>query len=158
MKVIFLDIDWVLIWIWNAMRKSRSEKRTWWIINDFDEKLVLNLKFILRTTWARIVISSSWRHDMERTRIAFLEAGLDWNLVIGKTGNGLWHWRGNEVLTRINEYHNKCLPWEHISSWVMIDDDDFDAKCIKRLWNFVHTPKIALTIDKAKEAVYILNK
>ena len=157
MKVIFLDIDGVLIWIWNAMRKSRSEKIKDWIINNFDEALVNNFKKLLKETWAKIVISSSWRHNMKRCRNAFIEAWLDWNLVISKTPDWLWYWRWNEVLEWLNNYHKNCKDWYHIKKWIMIDDDDFDAKCVKRLWRFIHTPKIALTLKKVEQAINLLN-
>lgn len=157
MKLIFLDIDWVLIRFWNSdkIRKTRAEKWQSWMIYDFDEDLVLNLKHLIKETWAKIVISSSWRHDMERVKQSFLEANLDYNLVIGKTPKDLNYWRWNEILHYIMDFHN-CETWK-ITNWIMIDDDDFDAKCVKRLWRFIHTKTSQwLTIEKMKEAIELL--
>lgn len=159
MKVIFVDIDWVLIKFWNTKRKSRAEKTTIEHMYTFDEKLVLNLKQIIKETGAKIVISSSWRHDMERVKKSFLEANLDYNLVVWKTKSNLWYWRWNEVLTRVMDTIKiPCTQWLNLENWVMIDDDDFDAKCVKRLWRFVHTKSNEwLTIEKMKEVINILN-
>ena len=162
MKIIFLDIDGVLIRFWNTakIRKTRAEKWTWWIIYDFDEDLVLNLKHLVKETWAKIVISSSWRHDMDRVKQSFLEANLDYDLVIGKTPGSLWYGRGNEVLTYVLNNLNESIMFEDvIENFVMIDDDSFDSKCVKRLWKFVHTKTHEwLTIEKMKEAINILKR
>jgi hypothetical protein len=161
MKIIFLDIDWVLIKIWNSkeIRKSRAEKGKWWLLTEFDPKLVLNLKQIIKETDAKIVLSSSWRHHMELARNSFYEANLDWNLVMSKTPHTLWYWRGNEILTWIQDYHKTCRNWYHITNWIAIDDEKSDMKAISRLWKLIHTKWYEwLTINKMKEAIDKLNK
>lgn len=162
MKILFLDLDWVLIKFWDTpqIRKSRSDKH-WnfksWIIYDFDLDLVENLKHIIEETWAWIVISSSWRHNMERVRDSFYAAWLDWNRVISRTPDSLWHWRWNEILSWLNYYHENCWVWSHVKKWVAIDDDSFDMKCVSRLWRFVHTKTSEwLTKEKAKEVIELL--
>lgn len=159
MKVIFLDIDWVLIAIWKwLLRKGRHQKRKWWLLTDFDEYLVLNLKHLLKVTWAKIVISSSWRYNMERTKTYFLEAWLDWNLVIWKTPNWLWYWRWNEILHWIFDYIEWPMIYWNIEKWIVIDDDSADMKSINRLWRFIHTKHFDwLTINKMKESINLLN-
>lgn len=166
MKIIFLDIDWVLIRFWNTeqIRKTRAEKWKGWLITSLNEDLVDNLVGIIKQTNAYIVISSSWRYWlMEILRDEFIKnwdrLGFDlWNRVISKTPSSLNHWRWNEILTWINEYHKTCKDWEHITNYVAIDDDSFDMKCINRLGKFVHTKTHKwLTKDKTKEVIYILN-
>lgn len=170
MKVIFLDIDWVLIRFWNTdrIRKTRSEKWKSWLITDLDEDLVINLIEIIKQTWAHIVISSSWRRskvlmDVLRSQMREFRwkdgnwCEIDLYLrVIGVTPHWLWYWRWNEVLTYIMNRHKSKLST--IENWVMIDDDSFDSKCVNRLWKFVHTKTSQwLTIEKMKEAINILN-
>ena len=161
MKIIFLDIDWVLIKFWNSykIRKTRSEKWQSWTINSFDLDLVENLKYIISKTNAKIVISSSWRHDMDRVEKAFKKAWLNSDLIVWSTPVELWYWRWNEVLTYILENLKNSRMFEDvIENFVMIDDDNFDAKCVIRLWKFVHTKtNIWLNKTKAKEAIRILN-
>lgn len=163
MKIIFLDIDWVLITydcfkffdpnFWNAWN---------WLL---ETELLINLKYILEETGAHIVISSSWRRNMyEKLREEFLLAQEKlwydfWSKVISKTPDSLWHWRGNEILTWLNNYHRTCKDWYHITHWIAIDDEDADMKSIKRLWNFVHTKTSQwLDVTAFAEAINLLNK
>lgn len=170
LKLIFLDIDWVLIRFGNTskIRKTRADKwDKWWLITSLDEDLVNNLVKIVNETKCRIVLSSSWRNNDKLKEILHkqlmeykteLLVSLS-NMIIGQTPSYLNHWRGNEVLTWLNEYHKTCEDWEYIQNWVMIDDDDFDAKCIKRLWRFVHTKTNQwLTLEKTEEVINILNR
>ena len=154
MKIIFLDIDWVMVKFPNSNTKSRAEKVT--NINQyvFDNNLINNLKKVLEKTNARIVISSSWRHNMERVRDAFYDANLDWNLVIWKTPDNLWYWRWNEILSYINDWHKNNIY--SITHWVVLDDDDFDLKCISRLWKLIKTNPEVWFIEVEK-AIELLN-
>jgi hypothetical protein len=159
MKIIFLDLDGVLKKIPSAKeRKSRAEKSWFDFIYELDKDLVDNFKYLLEKTWAKIVISSSWRHNMDRVYKSFTEAGIDINLIIWKTKSNLDYWRWNEVLTRIFDYiKSDMIKWD-IKDFVMIDDDDFDTKCVKRLWKFVHTKATQwLTMEKVNETILILN-
>lgn len=167
MKVIFLDIDWVLIRFWDTpqIRKTRADKKQWWLIRELDEDLVKNLINIIQQTNAYIVISSSWRHWlMDVLRDEFYKnwdrLWFDlWNRVISKTPSWLDYWRWNEILTWLNDYHKTCKTWEHITNWVVIDDDSFDMKRINRLWLLVKTETHEwLTKEKAQEVILILNK
>jgi len=148
MNIIFLDIDWVLIRFWNTkqIKETRTKKwDIWKLITSLDEDLVDNLVNILKQTNAFIVISSSWRRNLRETLRDEFYKNWDrlkfdlWNRVISKTPFDLWYWRWNEILTWVQEYHKTCNIWEHIKNWIAIDDDDFDMKCIKRLWNFIKT-------------------
>ncbi len=164
MKIIFLDVDWVLIRYWDTpkIRKTRAEKRQGWIILELDEDLADNLKKLIKETWAKIVVSSSWRRGttlMDVLHKEFLKNNISWgDLVISKTPSGLGHGRGNEILTWLNTYHKTCKDWYHITDWVAIDDDLSDMKVIKRLWKFVNTEiHLGLTPEKTQEAIGILN-
>jgi len=162
MKIIFLDIDWVLIRFWDTeqIRNTRSKKwDTWWIITSLDEDLVDNLYEIIKETKACIVISSSWRRWLyDKLRDEFYKnwdrLNFDlWHRVISKTPYELWHWRWHEILTWIDEYHKNCW-WNHIENWIAIDDDNFDMKCITRMWKLIHTQTHEwLTVEKMREAI-----
>lgn len=157
MKIIFLDLDGVLIKFPSKERKSRADKT---ILNNFifDKELVVNLKNIIKETNAKIVISSSWRHNMERVDNAFIEANLDLDLdfIFNKTPSDLWYWRWNEILTWLNDYHKTCKNWYHITNWCVIDDDDFDMKCIKKLWKLVKIDANFWLVD-IHEVINLLN-
>lgn len=172
MKVIFLDIDWVLIRFWNTekIRKTRAEKwDKWWLITSLDKDLVFNLIKIIQETNAFIVLSSSWRRnsflleELEEQFYNYFEANPLlavnlWERIIWKTPFELWYWRWNEILTWLNDYHKTCKNWYHITNWIAIDDDSFDMKSIKRLWRFIHTKTSEwLTEEKMNEAINILN-
>lgn len=172
MKIIFLDLDWVLIKFWDTpeIRKSRAEKKqTWWIITDLDDELVKNLLDIVIQTWAKIVISSSWRRStilMWKLRDQFYNYQIKnkyfsetlWNRVISKTPHSLWFWRWNEILTWLNIHNETCEKWLHISSWIAIDDDSADMKSIFRLWKLIHTKTNEwLNKEQVLQSIKILN-
>lgn len=77
MKIIFLDVDGVLIKLSSFIKTKHT--------TTFDSEQVKILQDVLEYTGARIVVSSSWRHNM----VSFMEswnlAGLDPSLVIGHT-------------------------------------------------------------------------
>lgn len=161
MKIIFLDLDWVLKKIPNIkeIRKSRSEKGWFDFLYELDKDLVNNLKYLIYKTNSKIVISSSWRHNMERVYKSFTDLWFDLDFIIWKTPSDLNYWRWHEVLTYVmDNIKNSCMFEDIIENFVMIDDDDFDSKCVKRLWRFVHTnPREWLTMKKVEEAILILN-
>lgn len=163
MKIIFLDIDGVLIRFGDTeqIRKTRERKgqEKDFIITSFDEDLVENLKKIIRETNCKFVISSAWRRNMMADlREQWLINGLDWNLVISVTPDTLGHGRGNEILHWLNDYHKTCKPGFHIKNWVAIDDDAFDMKAIKRLNRLIHTKThLGLDEERANKTIKILN-
>lgn len=65
MKVIFLDIDGVLIKLYDKVKKTYTE---------FDADRVEILKRMLDEHDFKIVISSAWRHCMRNVQAAFLQA------------------------------------------------------------------------------------
>ena len=171
MKIIFLDIDGVLIRFWNTkqIRDTRSAKwDRWGIITSLDLDLLKNLSKIIVDTNCHIVVSSSWRRSerlMEEFKTQLQELFDDWeitdiyNRIISKTPNSLKYWRWNEILHWLNDYHRTCKSWHHITNWIAIDDDSFDMKCIKRLWNFVHTEtRYWLTPDKMFDCIELLKR
>ena len=150
MKVIFLDIDWVLI---------RLHRKEYFNYRSFDTEPVSYLKEILKNPEVCIVVSSSWRYDMDSVKTAFEKSGLPWDRVIDRTPsatNGGW---STEILMWLDEYHRTVKAGHHITHWVAIDDEQFDMKVIRRLGKLVKTDASKwLTFPDAMEAILILTK
>lgn len=134
---IFLDIDWVLS-IMNDNYDRHSES--------FDEECSKNFKKIQQSIKnLKIVISSTWRWDMDTVIKYFNNSWLDSSQIVWKT----WYWnkwRWDEIQTYINE--------NNIKYFVIIDDDSFDIKPIFNWENFIKTSTfIWLTFEESKKIV-----
>lgn len=122
-KIIMLDIDWVLI-------NSQNDMKNW----TFNEKCVENLEYIISKTWAKIVISSSWRHNIESLKKTWFSSWLSWDYIIWVTPSKTWWGRDEEI--------RQWLEWNSIYqsyTWIAIDDEYFDMKVTDFLWNLVRT-------------------
>ncbi len=54
----------------------------------------------------------------------------------------------------LDNYHNDCKKWYHITHWCAIDDEQFDMKAIKKIGKLVKTEASeGLTMDKVQEAI-----
>lgn len=168
MKIIFLDIDGVLIPIWNKesmngldlMGLTHIEKSQKMLSPDACTALVK----ILQDPSVFIVISSSWRHYWEWCKELLQDIVIDsnwntvWNRVISKTWEKTWGWRSTEILMWLNEYHRTARFWYHITHWVAIDDEHFDMKAISRIERLTKTDwTIGLTMEQADEIISLLN-
>ena len=149
MKIIFLDIDGVLVTRSYLEKLTASGKS---IVDGgmhvFDPKCVANLKRILDATGAKIVLSSSWKflgprfHKMWKKRKLLGE-------VIGFTPN-----RTNRG-TEIEDWLSIEIP--RPESFVIIDDDINDM-LVGQLPNIVKTEfSTGLTDEKTEDAIHILN-
>jgi hypothetical protein len=162
MKIIFLDIDWVLNSAsLNPPKEYQSrqvEKASlYWSyrMDVFDTQCVENLKLILEKTNAFIVISSAWRTDMEQCKKSFSYDDLDWGRVFGKTQ---WPFderfpkREDEILAFINSPRTA-----QIKRFVVLEDEH-EMPSIEAKWNFIRTDwRIWLTREDAMKAIAILN-
>ncbi len=171
MKVIFLDIDGVLLPLlsgpeYEKLGISKGSKldfmeRAKRILKD---SAVNELIRILEQTWAKIVISSSWRHHWEFCRDLLWDCRANdryslWEYVISKTPSKTDGGRSTEILSWIDQYHKTCKDWWHISHWIAIDDEGYDMKAIKRLWKLVKTNgHIGLSKEDADQVISILNQ
>lgn len=111
MKVIFLDIDGVLI-----TRLDCLNRRT----HDPPEKPRVDLlNQLLLSTDAKIVVSSSWRTGQTPKQLGKLLTswGVIPGRVIDKTGHGMS--RGEEIQEWLGEHPT-------VTSFIVIDDDVFD--------------------------------
>lgn len=141
MKIIFLDIDGVLI--------SRKSKRILGDLRTFLPESVGVLKYILEATDARIVISSSWRilKELNQLQEMFTEAGIDGSVVIDITPN-VGGTRGGQIDEWLK---NTDLS---IESFVIIDDDldiePYMSQLIKTSFEF------GLEMHHAQQAIQML--
>jgi hypothetical protein len=112
-RIVFLDVDGVL----NIMSKSyntsdyKKDKTVMYV----EPHLAQRLEWILKKTEASIVISSSWRYDMDELKIQMEKAGFRmWDKVIGRTTYNHNH-RGLQILDWLE--NNEC------DRYVVIDDE-----------------------------------
>lgn len=171
MKIIFLDIDWVIIpfwwkkvkWFYKELYKKAIIDGEEFILPKTNPQCIENLWKILRETGARIVLSSSWRR-MPRLVKKLLESEEKdwknlWEFVNSTTTTEYTNsWRWNEILSYIHEYHKTCKPWWHITEWIAIDDDDSGMSRIRDMNRFIHTKSnLGLDDDSTRLSIEILN-
>lgn len=178
MKIVFLDIDWVLIPIRNSepmngldlMGLTHIERSKQMLSPDACTALVK----ILQDPSVFIVMSSSWRHywewckdllqDIPLIRNEDGQYGINywytlWDRVFSKTWSATEGGRSTEILMWLDEYHRTCEHLGHVTHWVAIDDEFYDMKAIRRIGKLIKTePSIWLTSEHADEIISLLNR
>lgn len=150
MRILFLDIDGVLIKLYEKKYKK---------FDKFDDDLIETFKYLLDNAWFWIVISSSWRHNMDNVYQAFRDAWLDCERILWKTTSYTDWWRSTEILLWLDEYHKNCENWKHITRWCAIDDENYDMKTIKRLGKLVKTDSAKwITKEDCDKIISLLNE
>lgn len=144
MKVIFLDIDGVLV-TRKSMADSDHHKQS-----QFDPECVAQLKRILQLTGAVLCISSTWRFHLEN---------LDWELAQHGLPGYIGHTRfDRERRLRGEEIDDWMEPIRgSIERYVILDDDsDFLPD---QMSHFVKCSMAhGLTAELADKAIGILNE
>lgn len=132
MKVIFLDIDGVLNMYGSSSRTFMKPYG-----QHIEPHLVQRLNYIVEQTKCKIVISSSWRSDMEDLEKQLKEQGFKyWTEVVGKTCKPTEK-EPNMPYPRTNENYLYNHRGEQINKWlkdtsfaiknyVVIDDEIYD--------------------------------
>ncbi len=157
MKVIFLDIDGVLV-------TRNSIKYQYLNFPDdtnihFSKKAVKNLNKLVRLTKAKIVISSTWRlfHSLEELQNIFKEQKIKGEIIsttsVEKATIEEDIPRGQKITDWLKEHNN-------IEQYVIIDDD-VRADCIEfHPFNCVETSykRGFSPEDRLNEALAILNE
>lgn len=156
MKVIFLDIDGVLN---NQKTKAITPEGYIGIDNDLLKKLA----FIVASTNAIIVLSSTWKKEWDKDENLcspdgkymvkkFRQLGLIAFDKIEDIDDNL-STRGAAIMKYLESHQN-------IEDWVVIDDDEFDfAKYPEIMGRFVHTDHIkGLTDENVGQAIDLLSK
>ena len=119
---IFLDIDGVL-WDWPYLKKGMNEGRIkrGGIIEDLKPESIEALNYLIEKLSikydVKLIISSSWRFNMERTLEIIKKAGLNYNKPIDRT---IINFQRRGI--QIKEYLKDKVNYDY----VIIDDEDFD--------------------------------
>lgn len=152
MNIIFLDVDGVLnsinklIEVYNKTKKPHSGYSY-----PFDEKCLKNLQILVRETNSKLVVTSTWRRDIEGKQ-TLLNALKDYELdkeVIGYTPILLGEKRGVEIKKYL-------CTLEDRPNFIILDDD----KDMEELLPFLIKTDIqtGLTPANVQEAIIKLNK
>lgn len=147
MKIIFLDIDGVMN-NWIESKPSNKHESL-----EFAASCVENLKYLLKKTNARIVISSTWRiGETEKTLKEKVFSHYDLDKYILDVTPIYWDEpRGLEIKSYLASLHNCNVEG------IVILDDDSDMEDLKEY--LVRTnPKYGLTRKDADLAIKVLMK
>src|SRR5690606_28926412 len=140
MKLIFLDIDGVLV------LSSRS---------GFNKKCLLELKRIVNVTNAKIVLSSCWRlFDDSRKIVSDVLKSYNIPTFIGYTHcRKTYTPRATEILVWLGLFKKK----HKVDGWIAIDDIDLLSQSHLMKGHFVHCdPQKGLTKERANLAIQLL--
>lgn len=165
MKIIFLDIDWVLIPLLNKTPENADFSLSYMdrAKSLLSQDACFALAKILSDPSVWIVVSSSWRHHWEWLKellssVPTMQNDTIWDRVISKTWHNTWGWRSTEILMWLNEYHRTARFWYHVTHWVAIDDEQFDMKAIRRIGKLIKTESgVWLTSEQTDEIISLLN-
>lgn len=139
---IFLDIDGVL-YDWNFIIKNGEKKSG--IIKKFNPKSIDALNFLIEklsnTFYVEIVITSTWRINMQKTIETLLNNGLNKKIKINNTeiSNNPQN-RGIEILNFLK--NNIC------KDFVIIDDEMFDYDKYFKNSQIIKTNIFNLSLNK----------
>ena len=146
MRVIFLDIDGVLVTLASARKKRRPAVA--------DASCVAALNFLVANTGAVLVITSAWRigTPIEKFQPLFDSWGIKAR-VFGSTGQRQDS-RGIEIAKWLKYPAPKFLEPEPVESFVILDDDADMGMLLPRLVQTNHL--VGLTMSDAEQAIKIL--
>lgn len=159
MKIIFLDVDGVLVTARHkrlrpGFRRCRDLTRTGCGYAEFDPECVANLNRICESARALIVVSSTWREffgSLDTMRSMFREQGVT-GTIIGRTpiNHSIDSLRGGEIAEWLDENE------ESIETCVILDDEDHEwDDCCRGRW--IHTDfDVGLTAEDADRAIGML--
>ncbi len=157
MKVIFLDIDGVLV-------TRNSIKYQYINFPDetnirFSKKAVKNLNKLIRLTESKIVVSSTWRlfHSLEELQNIFIKQGIKGNVI---STTSIEKATVEEDIPRGQKIADWLKQHSKITQYVIIDDD-VQADCIQfHPHNCVETSykRGFSPEDRFNEALAILNE
>lgn len=145
MKVVFLDVDGVLIKYPKDETAFEKEfigkEKLWSLFVWLTKECVRNFVKFVNKTGVYIVISSSWRifpDLVEYLTKKLEENGIPKERILWTTKVKWFVDREIEIFKWINERNSKCSQGEHIEKWLAIDDDTQDLKTIDAIWCLLH--------------------
>lgn len=146
-KVIFLDVDGVLNSEW--FFKNRENKDV-----DLDESRFPLLKKIVNKTEAKIVLSSTWRFNLEHEGFQQLPK------MLAKYNMSIIDYTGRNNFGRGAEIHDWLVAHPEVEAFCILDDDSFDMgeyvenQLVHTSWCKGH----GLEEKHVKQAITILNR
>lgn len=163
MKYLFLDIDGVLNhedWYKNKVRNNRHTMKEWWV-SCFDPECVERLNNILKETDAKLVVSSSWRWDLNLKKY-FNHFGITttFERTPNLSMNG-WIARGEEIDAFLKSH--PCDNYVILDDDMDFTDDQIENHLVHCCYDYLqalqegHEGETGLTERKMKEAISILN-
>ncbi|MBV9262496.1 MAG: hypothetical protein JO205_14110 [Pseudolabrys sp.] len=135
MKVIFFDVDGVL----NCAKTANPCDRTYIL----DRTLVVRLQQLVRKTGAKLVMSSSWRHEPNAMRV-FNRSGI---VLFDRIGKGSKRERRRGILRWVKRH-------PQVERFAILDDED---QYFEGLPLFQASPRTGLTADLARDLANYLN-
>ena len=152
MKVIFLDIDGVL-----NTKKYREDSTVDYFKKPISETHMPFLEYIVKSTNAKIVLSSTWRIYWDNKKFQ-----TDY---FGEYINELFCKYNLEIFDKTPELKDRNIEineWKkfyrgRIESFVIIDDFDFDWSEVNKKYWVKTADEIGLNEEFAKRAINILN-
>ena len=136
MKVIFLDIDGVL-----NTEAYRENPDVDYFEHPVSEAHMPLLEYLVKSTGAKIVLSSTWREYWDKGEVQSDRFGDYINNLFGKYGLEIYD-KTPELRDRseeIDEWKKLCL--DEIESYVILDDFDFD-------WSEANEKRLVKTTDE----------
>lgn len=131
----------------------RDEAKKFDLDEDIDERAVVFLNYIVNKTDAKIVLSSTWRSDMEDIYKRLVQYGFKYEF-FDRTPYHPDRHRGTEIKMWIDKYEETHEPLE---SYVIIDDDDDMLE--EQMEHFVRCNYVhGLTSHECFKAIDILKK
>lgn len=150
MKTVFLDVDGVINSEDYALYRFYGNKLT--LDEYFDERPIVLLNYIIEQTGAKVVLSSSWRGDLENTEKRLKAGGFKYD-IFDITPYEPNRYRGKEIKMWIDKYEKDHEPLE---SYVILDDDN--DMLPEQENSFVQCDfQHGLTCKEAYKAIDILN-
>ena len=184
MKVIFLDIDGVLnSQDWYQKRSDLLDKKQVsdnYPFYEFDPDAIDLLNYIIERTWAKVVVSSSWRRgrrseDLQEIldRVGFIGEVIDVTPSLHCRIDGEpagytiprgceidWWLKNNGGFQRVNwskEKQQEYIDKAKVKNYVILDDDS--DMLFQQREHYVQTKTMhGLTKELADRAISILNK
>ncbi len=166
MRVVFLDIDGVLNYTkWYV--DDRNPGNLYGQEGEIDPLCVERVMRICDLADAKVVVSSDWRMNWERTRKRLERMGLDERYVMDKTSEFIWNNLPDqecqeECRNRTHKYTrgaeiDEWLKHNDVESYVIIDDRTDFTDEQKRSFVRVN-PYVGLTDKDVELAIKILKK
>ena len=153
MKVIFLDIDGVM-----NTKVYRENPDVDYYEHPISEMHMCLLEYLVKTTGAKIVLTSTWREYWNKGKLQFDRFGAYINRLFAEYGLEIYdktpeqHDRSEEIDAWISLYQGE------LESYVILDDFDFDWSQENEKHLVKTTDEVGFDEEAVEKAIKILNE